>query len=166
MLDWHATSVGRARCLRIRLEERVSTLDYSTLQQRARAYLEARDATRQPPSYTLPYAEARRQLEQVQSGYVSSLPADIEDLRAPGGPRGAVSIRIVLPKPRPEAPLPLLMYFHGGGWILGSANTHDRLVRELANGVPAAVAFVNYTPSPEAQYPTAIQEAYAATRYL
>jgi acetyl esterase len=58
------------------------------------------------------------------------------------------------------------MYFHGGGWILGNKDTHDRLIRELAHGARAAVVFVNYTPSPEAHYPTAIEEAYAATRYV
>ena len=58
------------------------------------------------------------------------------------------------------------MYIHGGGWILGSKNTHDRLVREIANGVGAAVVFVNYTRSPEAKYPVAIEEAYTATKYI
>jgi acetyl esterase len=57
------------------------------------------------------------------------------------------------------------MYFHGGGWILGDKETHDRLVREIANGAQAAVAFVNYTPSPEAQYPVAIEQAYTATTW-
>ncbi len=58
------------------------------------------------------------------------------------------------------------MYFHGGGWILGDKDTHDRLVREIAVGARAAVVFVNYTPSPEARYPTAIEQAYAATRWV
>jgi acetyl esterase len=58
------------------------------------------------------------------------------------------------------------MYFHGGGWILGNKDTHDRLIREIANGAQAAVVFVNYTPSPEAHYPIAIEQAYAATRFV
>jgi acetyl esterase/lipase len=44
------------------------------------------------------------------------------------------------------------MYFHGGGWVIGGFDTHERLVRELANGAHAAVVFVNYTSSPEAKY--------------
>ena len=47
------------------------------------------------------------------------------------------------------------MYFHGGGWVLGNKDTHDRLIREIANGANAAVVFVNITPSPEAKFPTA-----------
>jgi acetyl esterase/lipase len=55
---------------------------------------------------------------------------------------------------------------HGGGWILGNAGTHDRLVRELAVGARAAVAFVEYTPSPEAHYPVAIEQGYATAQWL
>ncbi|WP_020015124.1 alpha/beta hydrolase [Promicromonospora sukumoe] len=62
--------------------------------------------------------------------------------------------------------LPTILYVHGGGWILGNAGTHDRLVRELAVGVGAAVVFVEYTRSPEAQYPVAIEQAYAAARWI
>jgi acetyl esterase len=58
------------------------------------------------------------------------------------------------------------VYFHGGGWVLGGKDTHDRLVREIANGANAAVVFVNFTPSPEAKYPIPIEEAYAATKYI
>jgi acetyl esterase len=58
------------------------------------------------------------------------------------------------------------MYFHGGGWILGDRDTHDRLVREIAVGAQAAVVFVDYSRAPEARYPVAIEQAYAATRYV
>jgi acetyl esterase len=62
--------------------------------------------------------------------------------------------------------LPVVIYFHGGGWVLGSQNTHDRLVRDLVNGTKAAFVFVNYTLSPEAQFPVPIEQAYAATKYI
>ena len=58
------------------------------------------------------------------------------------------------------------MYFHGAGWVLGDRDTHDRLVREIAKGVNAAVVFVNFTLSPEAKYPVQLEEAYAATKYI
>jgi acetyl esterase len=58
------------------------------------------------------------------------------------------------------------MYFHGGGWILGDAKTHDRLIRTLATRTGAALVFVKYTPSPEAQFPVPLEEAYAATKYV
>ncbi|MES4614937.1 MAG: alpha/beta hydrolase [Ewingella sp.] len=62
--------------------------------------------------------------------------------------------------------LPAFMFFHGGGWILGDFPTHKRLVRDLVVGSGAVAVFVNYTPSPEAQYPVAINEAYAATKWV
>jgi acetyl esterase/lipase len=55
---------------------------------------------------------------------------------------------------------------HGGGWVLGNAETHDRLVRELAVGARAAVAFVDYDRSPEARYPVAIEQGYAVARWI
>ena len=58
----------------------------------------------------------------------------------------------------PPAVLPVVLYVHGGGWILGNAGTHDRLVRELAVGAQAAVAFVEYDRSPEACHPVAIEQ--------
>jgi acetyl esterase len=58
------------------------------------------------------------------------------------------------------------MYVHGGGWVLGSANTHEGLLRHLTSKTNAAFVFVNYTPSPEAQFPVPIEQAYAATRYI
>jgi acetyl esterase len=70
-------------------------------------------------------------------------------------------------RPRHETkPLPVIMHFHGGGGILGDAATHDRLTREIAAGIPAAVVFVEYDRAAEAQYPIAVEQAYAATRYV
>jgi acetyl esterase len=60
---------------------------------------------------------------------------------------------------------PVVMYFHGGGWVPGGADTYDRLVRELANGAHAAI-FFNYIPSPEAKYPVPLEQAYAATKWV
>ena len=60
--------------------------------------------------------------------------------------------------------LPVVIYIHGAGWVFGNSHTHDRLIRELAVGTGAAVVFPNYSLSPEAQYPTAIEESYAVLR--
>jgi acetyl esterase len=76
-----------------------------------------------------------------------------------------VPVRIVRPAGA-QGPLPVVLYFHGGGWILGDRDTHDRLVREIAVGVEAAVVFVDYARSPEAHYPVAIEQAYAAACYV
>lgn len=118
-----------------------------------------------PPLYELSPTDAREVLRGLQAGNVPKMPAEIEDRRLPVGPKGQVSIRIVRPRDVTET-LPAIMYFHGGGWVLGDQDTHDRLLREIANGAGAAVVFVNYTPSPEAQYPVPIEEAYAATRWV
>ena len=62
--------------------------------------------------------------------------------------------------------LPVFMFFHGGGWVLGDFPTHQRMVRDLVVESGAVAVFVNYTPSPEAHYPVAINQAYAATKWV
>ena len=130
-----------------------------------RAFLEALNARGGPQLYELSVEEARNVLATAQAIPVTKLAADIEDRSIPFEPMGQISIRIIRPKGSSGA-LPVVMYFHGGGWVLGDANTHDRLVREIANGAGAAVVFVKYTRSPEAKYPVAIEQAFAATKYV
>ena len=72
----------------------------------------------------------------------------------------------VKPTGAAAAGLPVFMFFHGGGWVLGDFPTHQRLVRDLVVESGAAAVFPDYTPSPEAQYPTAIHQAYAATTWV
>ena len=76
-----------------------------------------------------------------------------------------VQVRIVRPQ-GVEGTLPVILYMHGGGWVLGNAGTHDRLVREWACGAGAAVVFVEYDRSPEAHYPVAIEQGYATARWI
>ena len=117
------------------------------------------------PIFKLPVAEARSVLNNLQSGPTPKLPADVEDRNIPGGPTGQVSVRVIRPSGIRKG-LPAVMYFHGGGWVLGSKATHDRLIREIACGAGVAVVFVNFTPSPEAKYPQPIEEAFAVTRWV
>ncbi|MGX4733594.1 alpha/beta hydrolase [Kitasatospora griseola] len=133
------------------------------LEKDAKAFADA--AAKNPPIYTLSYEDARKALDGAQSGPVDKLPADVSHRTLKVGPTGEVNIRIVRPAGVSEK-LPAVMYFHGGGWVLGNENTHDRLVRQIANGAKAAVVFVDYTPSPEARYPIAIEQAYAATKWV
>lgn len=128
-------------------------------------FLENIKAQGGPPIYELSPTDARNVLLKIQEIPITKLPADIEDITIPVGPKGEIHIRIVRPKDN-KSPLPAVMYFHGGGWILGDKNTHDRLIREIANGAQAAVILADFSRSPEAQYPTAIEEAYAATKYI
>ena len=79
-------------------------------------------------------------------------------------PNLKTKIRIVRPVGVQET-LPLVLYTHGGGWVLGDTITHERLVRELAEGVNATVVFVDYINSPYARYPTQNEQAYASLLY-
>jgi acetyl esterase len=125
------------------------------------------DATSKPPYlYDLGPVEGRKTVDVVQAGDGVERPdADVTDLTIPGGPGGQVSVRIVRPK-GVAATLPAVLYTHGAGWVFGNAHTHDRLVRELAVRAGAAVVFPNYSLSPEAKYPTAIEEIYATLQWI
>ncbi len=118
-----------------------------------------------PPLYTLTPQQARKVLSDTQAMKVEKLPADLEDIKLPAGPTGEVDIRVIRPAGNHDR-LPVVFYFHGGGWVMGDKETHDRLVRELAVGAGAAIVFVNYTPSPEAQFPVPIEQDYAAMEYV
>lgn len=123
------------------------------------------DATAKPPFlYELGPAGARKVLDDVQAAPIAkpdvqekwiTVPADVGD----------VQVRIVKPVDATGS-LPTVLYMHGGGWVLGNAATHDRLVRELAVGANAAVVFVEYDRSPEAQYPVAIEQGYATAQWI
>ena len=123
------------------------------------------DATSKPPYlYQLEYAEARKVLDNLQAGPVEKLPVDEEWITVPCA-FGDVRVRIIRPQGA-KGSLPAILYMHGGGWVLGNAGTHDRLVRELAVGAHAALAFVEYPNSPEARYPVAIEQGYATAQWI
>ncbi len=107
----------------------------------------------------------RAALAGLQSGPIGKPNATIEDLTFPVGPTGIVPVRIVRPRDA-VGTIPVVMFFHGGGWVAGDVETHDRLVREIAVAVHAAVVFVTFGRAPEAQFPIAVEEAYAATTYV
>ncbi len=139
----------------------MANFDY--LEPKTRKYIEGLVAKGGKPLYQLPIEEARKVLDSLQSNG-DKPPVDSED-KTITTPKGDISIRIIRPEGS-QSTLPVIMFFHGGGWILGNKETHDRLVRDLAIGANAAVVFVNFTPSPEAKFPVAIEQAYAATAYL
>src|SRR5262245_12891094 len=123
------------------------------------------DATSRPPFlYELEPAAARKVLDDLQAAPIEKPPIDEEWITVPS-PVGDVRVRIVKPRGA-TGTLPVVVYMHGGGWVLGNAATHDRLVRELAVGAKTAIAFVEYTPSPEAHYPVAIEQGYATAQWI
>ncbi|HEX6818694.1 MAG TPA: alpha/beta hydrolase [Ktedonobacterales bacterium] len=88
--------------------------------------------------------------------------ASLEDRRIPG-PGGEIPVRMYTPQG--GAPFPLLVFFHGGGWVVGDIETHDGLCRSLANGAGCVVVSVDYHLAPEHPFPAAPQDCYAATQW-
>jgi acetyl esterase/lipase len=132
------------------------------LERAAQAFADA--AAKPPLLYELTYEQARAVLDDVQSMPVEKPPVQETWFTVPADV-GDVQVRLLRPIDA-VAPLPVILYMHGGGWVLGNAHTHDRLVRELVAGTGAALAFVEYDRSPEARYPVAIEQGYAVAQHI
>lgn len=131
-----------------------------------KAAIEFSDANAPHPRiYELPPEEGRALLEKVQESPVDKLPVDIEDLTVDTGQWGSINVRFVRPEGNTDK-LPVIFYIHGAGWGFGSAQTHDKLIRELAVRTNSVVVFPEYSRSPEAKYPTAIEQSYAVLQKL
>ena len=119
-----------------------------------------------PAIYTLTPDAARAVLSDAQTAVPVTLPeASIEDRVLMVGPAGRTAIRVVRPAGA-TGTLPVIVYIHGGGWVMGDTGTHDRLVRELAVGAGAVLVFVDYDRSPESPFPNAIEQSYAVASYV
>ncbi|KAA9153870.1 alpha/beta hydrolase [Amycolatopsis acidicola] len=119
------------------------------------------EATANPPYlYDLGPVDGRKTVDEVQSGDIAKPDVDIEDTTV-----ADVPVWILKPKGA-TGTLPVIVYIHGAGWVFGNEHTHDRLIRELAVGVRAAVVFPKYSLSPEARYPVAIEQNYAVAKWV
>jgi acetyl esterase/lipase len=124
------------------------------------------EATAKPPYlFELPPAEGRKAVDDVQSGEITKPEIDEEWITVNTGPTGDVRVRIVKPVGT-TGMLPVILFIHGAGWVFGDALTHDLLVRKLAIGTRAAVVFPEYSLSPEAHYPVAIEQNYAVAQWI
>ncbi|WP_260955146.1 alpha/beta hydrolase [Pseudomonas citri] len=135
------------------------------VERNTQAFLDALNAGTGKPLEQLSPKDARAVLVGAQAGVKLTLPkTDVSEktIQADGQ---SISLTIVRPA-GVKGELPVFMFFHGGGWVLGDFPTHERLVRDLVAGSGAVAVFVNYTPSPEAHYPVAINQAYAATKWV
>ncbi|RMO05187.1 Esterase/lipase [Pseudomonas cichorii] len=129
------------------------------------AFLEALAAGGGKPLEQLSPKDARA----VLTGAQASVKVDLSGVEVSERSIDANGQKITLKIVRPakiKGDLPVFMFFHGGGWVLGDFPTHQRLIRDLVVGSGAVAVYVDYTPSPEARYPTAINQAYAATRWV
>ena len=118
-------------------------------------------ATANPPYLAdLGPAKGREAVDEVQAGEIEKPEVDVEQLTV-----GDVPVRITRPVGA-TGPLPVVLYIHGAGWVFGNAHTHDRLVRELTVKTGAAVVFPEYSLSPEARYPVAINQNYSVAKWV
>ncbi len=127
------------------------------------AFLKALNSGSGKPIEQLSVKDARAVLTGAQKG-AELPPAQISQkiITVQGKP---LTLTIVKPE-HASSTLPVFMFFHGGGWVLGDFPTHERLVRDMVNASGAAAVFVNYRPSPEAHFPVAITQAYEATKWV
>jgi acetyl esterase/lipase len=153
-----ATLDGQARAA----QTRSPTMPDPILEREAQGVADATSTS--PFVYELGPEGARKVLDDLQSVPIEMPDVDDKWITVPVAV-GDVRVRIVKPAGT-TSELPVVLYVHGGGWVLGNAGTHDRLVRELAVGAGAAVVFVEYDRSPEARYPVAIEQAYATARWI
>jgi len=135
-----------------------------TLEPDAQAFA---DAVAAPPFLTeMGPQKGREALDQVQTEAGADRPdVTVEDFQITGGPTGEVNIRLLKPA-NLSGRLPVILFTHGAGWVFGDPTTHDRLARELAAGANAAVVFPHYARSPEAKYPRANEESFAAAQWI
>ena len=116
------------------------------------------DAGAVPPLiFQLPPAQGREVLEKAQDAPVYMYPASVNPIRMDTGKWGVIPVYVVCPEPCGPKPH-VIFYIHGAGWVFGSFHTHEKLVRELAARTNSIVVFPEYTRSPEARYPVAIEQ--------
>jgi acetyl esterase/lipase len=130
-----------------------------------KAFLEGLNSAGGPPLETLPPLEAREVLVSAQAAVAVDLSGIEESEKTINADGYTIKLNVVRPA-GVKGQLPVFMFIHGGGWVLGDYPTHRRMVRDLVVLSGMAAVFVNYTRTPDAKYPRAINEIYAATRWV
>lgn len=128
-----------------------------------KAFLDVLNSGNGKPMEQMTPQEARQVLVGAQKG-AKLPPAKVSDktILVKGQ---EIKLKIVKPE-NSAGTLPVFMFFHGGGWVLGDFATHERLIRDLVRESGAAAVYVDYTPSPEAHFPVAVNQAYEATKWV
>lgn len=119
-----------------------------------------------PKIYQLPPWKGREVLEKAQDIPISMYPARIDSMKIDTGKWGEIPLYIVSPRETIENPADVIFYIHGAGWVFGSFHTHEKLVRELAARTGCILVFPEYSRSPEARYPVAIEQCYSVLCHL
>ena len=117
-----------------------------------------------PPIDKIPATEARLHYRQARAALRPSAPdlAQVRDLEA-AGTAGPIPLRLYRPA---DGVLPVFIYFHGGGWVVGDLDTHDVVCRQVASLAHAAVIAVDYRLAPEHRFPAAVDDAWSATTWI
>jgi acetyl esterase len=128
----------------------------------ARDFLDRLAAAQMPPIQELTVLQARAQMD-LSTQFLGPLPkvARVEDRQIPG-PGGSIRVRVISPRNAELAPLPVCVYFHGGGWVLGNIESHEGVCRAVANAAGLIVITADYRLAPEHRFPAAVEDAYAA----
>lgn len=147
------------------MSEQISAAEDANISKDIRAFLKGLNSSGGAPLETLSPSDARQVLTDAQNSVTYDY-SDVETSEKTIDQDGvSVIIHIVKPKNAGDD-LPVFMFFHGGGWVLGDFPTHKRLVRDLVVKSGAVAVFPDYTPSPNAQFPVAINQDYAATKWV
>jgi acetyl esterase len=136
------------------------------LDPQVRALLERAAQAAYPPVHTVSPAEARRMYREMCRALQPPAPevAAVSELSVPG-PGGPVALRLYRPSGAPDARIPVVVYFHGGGFTIGDLDTHDTPCRTLANFSRCAVLAVDYRLAPEHKFPAAFEDCVVAVRW-
>ena len=121
-----------------------------------------------PPYYEVPAAVARRLYRDARGALTPDPPAvESVQLLLASGPGGPVPVRAYRPRGAgQDEALPALVYFHGGGWVIGDLDTHDVVCRTLANGARCAVFSVEYRKAPESPFPAAVDDSFDSLVFI
>ena len=134
------------------------------LDPQARTFLDQLAAVGAPPMAEATPEEARAAIAMMMAlGGQPEERAATEDRTVPG-PGGPVPVRIY--RPKGDGPHPAVVYFHGGGFVIGSVETHDGVCHQLATRVPAVVVSVEYRLAPEHRFPAAVEDCFAAAKWV
>jgi acetyl esterase len=133
------------------------------LDPQAKLVLDALSAVTMPDPWTIDPAVFRAQVREMRVAAVEEPIGSVENRSIPG-PAGSLAVRIYTPRER--GALPVLAFFHGGGFVIGDLDSHDGTCRALANAARCAVVAVDYRLAPEAKFPAAAEDCYAATCWI
>ena len=134
-----------------------------SLDPQAKAFLDQAAASGTPPFHMMTVPQAREAIVALFAPKGAREPVKSVEDRVINAGGAKLPVRIYTPEGK--GPLPILVYFHGGGWVIGNCETHDTPCRSLANGAGCVVISVDYRMAPEHKFPTAAEDCYAATKW-